>query len=40
MQGALKNLNAGVKSEGVIFNSDLSIIKENQNHNISPRSHG
>jgi len=40
IQASLENLNRGIGSNKEMFNSELSLIKENKKSQASPRSHG
>ena len=40
IKGSLESLKQGVKLKGYNSDSDFSVIKENKNFEISPRSHG
>ena len=40
IKGSLESLEQGVKLKGYSSDSDFSVIKENKNFEISPRSHG
>ena len=40
IKDSIDQLNKGVNSQDKILNSDFSVIKENKNYEITPRSHG
>jgi thioredoxin-like negative regulator of GroEL len=40
IRNSIEELKIEEKSQGEIFNGEFSVIKENKNHEVNPRSHG